>query len=138
MPDTAYGFRPNRSTRDAGLLVRTLLEEATNPDTPAKDPMVFLLFDIKKAYPNVPRDLLWVIMSKFGIPASLIKSSAGATHQHALHGTECIGRRKTIQVAAGSARRVPQQLCAVQPAPRGNYDINAQKEAGAMGDPVLC
>ncbi len=73
-----FGFRPYRSTRDAILICRLMFEEAVRPDSSAHDDlMVLLLVDIKKAYPNVPRELCCDILSRFGVPEGLLHVLCG-------------------------------------------------------------
>ena len=66
--DSQCGFRCNCGCNDMIFCVRQLIEKAVEHNTKA-----FLLFvDLRKAYDSVPREAMWMILSKYGIPERLI------------------------------------------------------------------
>ena len=68
-----WGFRPWRSTRDAILLARLLVEGATKARTlEDMEHLVFSLLDIRKAYPSVPRNAAWQVLRHRGIPEHVV------------------------------------------------------------------
>ena len=67
------GFRPDRGCLDAIFTVKTALRKRREH---GKESWVFFL-DLVKAFDRVPRQLLWLILEKFGVPpklTSLLKS----------------------------------------------------------------
>ncbi|CAK0849734.1 unnamed protein product, partial [Prorocentrum cordatum] len=68
-----WGFRPWRSTRDAILLARLLVEGATKAKTPEDmEHLVFSLLDIRKACPSVPRNAAWQVLRHRGVPEHVV------------------------------------------------------------------
>ena len=66
--DSQCGFRCNRGCTDMIFCARQLIEKAIEHNTKE-----FLLFvDLRKAYDSVPRDVMWLILSKHGVPEKLI------------------------------------------------------------------
>lgn len=71
--DEQYGFRPYRSTVDVIFISRCLVEMAarTPSDSPASR-VVLVLLDLRKAYPNVPRQACWAVLSSLGVPSGML------------------------------------------------------------------
>ena len=68
-----WGFRPGRSTRDAILFARLLIETASRVRDPGSlDHLCLSLLDIKKAYPSTPRNAAWRVLQYEGVPAHVI------------------------------------------------------------------
>jgi hypothetical protein len=69
-----WGFRPGRSTRHAVLVFRMLTQVFAQhfPDI-SQDSLVWVLVDIKKAYPNVPREFCWGCLAKLGVPSKMVQ-----------------------------------------------------------------
>ena len=68
-----WGFRPGRSTRDAILFARLLIETASRVRDPGSlDHLCLSLLDIKKAYPSTPRNAAWRVLQNEGVPAHVI------------------------------------------------------------------
>ena len=69
-----FGFRAYRSTRDAILIARLVFEAGakTRLNTQALERLVMILYDIKKAYPNVPWELFWALLRHIGIPEKTV------------------------------------------------------------------
>ena len=66
--DSQCGFRCNRGCNDMIFCARQLIEKAVEYNTKA-----FLLFvDLRKAYDSLPREAMWMILSKYGVPEKLI------------------------------------------------------------------
>ena len=66
--DSQCCFRCNRGCNDMIFCARQLIEKAVEHYTNA-----FLLFvDLRKAYDSVPKEAMWMILSKYGIPEKLI------------------------------------------------------------------
>lgn len=77
---TQWGFRPGRGTNDVVLLARMLLEVAAQSGQEVNDlanALVLLLFDIKKAYPNLSRSLAWEVLRRLRIPEAFIQVLQG-------------------------------------------------------------
>ena len=62
------GFRPERGCIDAIFTVKMALRKRREH---GKESWVFFL-DLVKAFDRVPRELLWLILQKFGVPPKLI------------------------------------------------------------------
>ena len=68
LPDTQCGFRSGRGCTDMVFCARQLTEKAIEHNT-----KLFLLFiDLKKAYDSVPREALWCVLKKYGVPQSML------------------------------------------------------------------
>jgi hypothetical protein len=68
LPESQSGFRRDRSTIDLIYVMRMLCEFSFE-----KCSDLFLCFvDIKKAYDNVNRELLWKILARYGFPSGII------------------------------------------------------------------
>ncbi|CAK0794339.1 unnamed protein product, partial [Prorocentrum cordatum] len=69
-----FGFRSWRSTRDAAMITRIVLEESARRLGPeVDDHFVLLLADIKKAHPNTSRQLCWAVLACEGMPEHVIE-----------------------------------------------------------------
>ena len=67
LPDTQCGFRSGRGCADMIFCARQLIEKAREHNC-----KLFVLFvDLKKAYGSVPRDALWRVLEKHGVPSSM-------------------------------------------------------------------
>ena len=68
LPETQCGFRSGRGCTDMIFCARQLMEKAIEHNT-----KLFLLFiDLKKAYDSVPREALWCVLRKYGVPPSML------------------------------------------------------------------
>jgi len=68
LPDSQCGFRKGRGCTDMIFVARQLMEK-----TREHGDSLFLLFvDLKKAYDSVPRDALWTILEKCGVPTRML------------------------------------------------------------------
>ena len=65
LPEEQCGFRPARSTVDMLLVVRRLQELGR-----ARRIMCFI--DLQKAYDSVDRELLRVVLARFGVPEKML------------------------------------------------------------------
>ena len=63
-----YGFRPGRGCTDAIFTIKIALKKRREHGT---ESWVFFL-DLVKAFHRIPRELLWNILAKFGVPPKLI------------------------------------------------------------------
>lgn len=69
LPETQFGFRPNRGTCEAIFSIRQLLEKSREQGQP-----LFLCFvDLEKAFDSVPRKALWVVLAKLGCTDKFIR-----------------------------------------------------------------
>ena len=67
-PDSQCGFRKGRGCTDMIFVARQLMEK-----TREHGDSLFLRFvDLKKAYDSVPRDVLWMILEKCGVPTRML------------------------------------------------------------------
>ena len=68
LPDSQCGFRAGRGCADMIFCARQLMEKAREHNT-----TLYLLFvDLRKAYDTVPREALWHVLEKYGIPPPLV------------------------------------------------------------------
>ena len=73
LPETQCGFRKRRGCIDMIFAARQLIEKTREH----ADSLFTLFVDLKKAYDSVPRQALWHLLEKYGVPPvmlSLIKS----------------------------------------------------------------
>ena len=68
LPEEQCGFRPARSTIDLLLVVRRLQELGRA----RKIPLYMCYMDLQKAYNSVDRELLWVVLARFGVPEKML------------------------------------------------------------------
>ena len=66
--ETQCGFRPGRGCTDAVFTVKTALKKRQEH---GQETWVMFL-DLVKAFDRVPREMLWMIMKKFGVPDKLV------------------------------------------------------------------
>ncbi|XP_063624759.1 uncharacterized protein LOC134796499 [Cydia splendana] len=69
LPETQFGFRPDRGTCEAIFSVRQLLEKSREQ----LQPMFLCFVDLEKAFDSVPREALWTILTKLGCPDKFVK-----------------------------------------------------------------
>ena len=68
LPDSQCGFRQGRGCSDMIFVARQLVEKTREHDS-----LLFVLFvDLKKAFDSVPREALWQVLEKFGVPPVLL------------------------------------------------------------------
>ena len=68
LPKEQCGFRPARSTVDMLFVVRRLQELARA----RKIPLYMCFIDLLKAYDSVDRELLWLVLARFGVPEKML------------------------------------------------------------------
>ena len=68
LPESQCGFRAGRGCADMIFCARQLMEKAREHNT-----TLYLLFiDLRKAYDSIPREALWQVLRKYGIPPTLV------------------------------------------------------------------
>jgi len=68
LPDSQCGFRKGRGCTDMIFAARQLMEK-----TWEHGDQLFLLFvELKKVYDSVPRNALWIILEKYGVPPRML------------------------------------------------------------------
>ena len=73
LPESQCGFRKGRGCVDMIFVARQLVEKSREHN----DSLFILFVDLRKAYDSVPRQALWCVLEKYGVPPamlSLIKS----------------------------------------------------------------
>ena len=68
LPEEQRGFRPARLTIDMLFVVRRLQELGRA----RKIPLYMCFIDLQKAYDSVDRELLWVVLARFGVPEKML------------------------------------------------------------------
>lgn len=69
LPETQFGFRPNRGTCEAIFSVRQLQEKSREQNRP-----LYLCFvDLEKAFDSVPREALWLMLVKLGCTEKFVR-----------------------------------------------------------------
>ena len=66
--ETQCGFRPGRGTVDASFTLKQLLRKRREHGLESW----VLLLDLVKAFDRVPRELLWLVLLRFGVPPKLV------------------------------------------------------------------
>ena len=75
--ESQCGFRPGRGCTDAVFTIKMALKKRQEHGLETW----VLFLDLVKAFDRVPRELLWAILGKFGVPAKLI-SLLKSLHEH--------------------------------------------------------
>ena len=68
LPEEQCGFRPARPKIDMLSVVRRLQELGRA----RKIPLYMCFIDLQKAYDSVDRELLWVVLARFGVPEKML------------------------------------------------------------------
>jgi hypothetical protein len=69
LPETQFGFRPDRGTCEAIFSVRQLQEKSREQGR-----QLYLCFvDLEKAFDSVPREALWVVLGKLGCTEKFVR-----------------------------------------------------------------
>ena len=68
LPESQCGFRRGRGCIDMIFATRQLVEKTIEHD----DSLFILFIDLKKAYDSVPRDAMWTVLTKFGVPPTML------------------------------------------------------------------
>ncbi|KAG7298212.1 hypothetical protein JYU34_019023 [Plutella xylostella] len=69
LPESQFGFRPQRGTCEAIFCLRQLQEKSREQCQP-----LFLCFvDLEKAFDCVPREALWMLLGKLGCPDKFVR-----------------------------------------------------------------
>ena len=71
LPESQCGFRRGHSCSDMIFSVRQLLEKSIEHHVKG----LFVFIDLKKAYDSVPRDCLWQVLLRAGIPENLVSNN---------------------------------------------------------------
>ena len=69
LPNSQCGFRRSCGCADIIFAERQLVKKIREHD----DVMFILFVDLKKAYDSVPRDALWKVMGKTGVPPTMLE-----------------------------------------------------------------
>ena len=67
LPEEQCGFRPARSPVDMFVVCR--LQELGRA---RRIPLYMCFIDLQKAYDSVDRELLWVVLARFGVPEKML------------------------------------------------------------------
>ncbi len=68
-----HGFTHNKGTVDALFALRQVVEKARE----FKRPLFAVFVDFRKAYDSVPREVLWKVLTYFGVPVPLLNVHNG-------------------------------------------------------------
>ena len=73
LPEERCGFHPERSTIDA-LDNRHAVRRAPTARTRMSEgiPLYMCFIDLQKAYDSVDRELLWIVLARFGVPEKIL------------------------------------------------------------------
>ena len=67
--EAQFGFRPGRGCQDVIFAVNIAMKKRREHN---KETWILFL-DLVKAFDRVPRDLLWLVLEKFGVPMKVIR-----------------------------------------------------------------
>ena len=68
LADSQCGFRKGRGCVDMIFVARQLMEKAREH----KESLFIMFVDLKKAYVSVPRNALWTVLAKCGVPPTML------------------------------------------------------------------
>ena len=68
LPESQSGFRKGRGCVDMIFVARQLIEKTREHN----DTLYMLFVDLKKAYDSVPRQALWKVLEKCGVPPRML------------------------------------------------------------------
>ena len=68
LADSQCGFRKGRGCVDMIFVARQLMEKAREHG----DSLFIMFVDLKKAYDSVPRNALWTVLTKCGVPSTML------------------------------------------------------------------
>ena len=68
LPESQCGFRPSRGTIDMIFCARQLQEKCQEQ----QQPLMFIFWDLKKAFDKVPRPAMWAVLARFGCPDDFV------------------------------------------------------------------
>ncbi|XP_045101450.1 uncharacterized protein LOC123498409 [Portunus trituberculatus] len=69
LPESQCGFRPSRRTIDMIFCARQLQEKSLEQ----RQPIMFVFWDLKKAFDKVPRPAMWAVLARYGCPPDFVK-----------------------------------------------------------------
>ena len=69
IPESQCGFKKGRGCVDMMYVARQLVENTREHD----DVLYVLFVDLKKAYDSIPRDDLWRVLDKVGVPPTMLE-----------------------------------------------------------------
>ena len=68
LPESQGAFRPSRGTIDMIFCARQMQEKSLEQ----QQAIMFIFWDLKKAFDNVPRPAMWAVLSRFGCPPDFV------------------------------------------------------------------
>ena len=68
LPESQCGFQKGRGCVDIIFVARQLVEKCREYD----DSLFILFVDLQKAYDSVPRQALWCVLEKYGVPPTML------------------------------------------------------------------
>ena len=69
LPDSQCGFRSGRGYVDMVFCTQQLVEKAREHNN-----KIYMLFvDLRKVYDSVPRQALWLVLRKYGVPPAMVE-----------------------------------------------------------------
>ena len=90
------GFRPGRGCNDAVFTVKMAMKKRREH---SKETWILFL-DLVKAFDRVPRELLWQLLEKFGVPPKLVRLLK-ALHKHVIVKFEVEGLEHEVNCTIG-------------------------------------
>lgn len=106
LPESQCGFRKGRGTNDMIFAVRQMVEKLREHNLQG-----FLLFvDLTKAYDSVPREALWTLLRKLGIPDETVRMVQGL--HEGMEATVRVGDEETSKIKINNGVR---QGCTLAP-----------------------
>jgi hypothetical protein len=79
LPESQCGFRSSRGCIDMIFVARQLVEKAVEHN----QSLYSLFIDLRKAYDSIPRQALWTVLDKVGVPPKMLRIIT-SLHEHML------------------------------------------------------